>query len=178
MQIAKDKVATFDFTVTDDGGMVLDSSEQFGPFGYIHGIGYLVPGLEAEMEGKSPGDAFSVTIPPATAYGVRDESLIQVIPRDRFAGISELQVGMRTEAHYEDGPKPMLVTRMDDDSVTVDGNHPLAGLTLNFDVKVLEVRDATDEELAHGHLAGEGCDCGGSCEDHGECHDECCGGGC
>lgn len=171
MQITKNKVATFDFQVTDDGGLVLDSSEQHGPFAYVHGIGYLIPGLEEALEGREAGEAFSISIPPVKAYGERDDALVQTLAKEQFAGIRDLHVGMRLEAHYDDGPRAMTVTRIDDESVTIDGNHPLAGMTLNFDVTVVEVREATSEELAYGHPFFEGgCDCGCG----GDCSDECC----
>ncbi|MBM3131750.1 MAG: peptidylprolyl isomerase [Chloroflexi bacterium] len=175
MQITKDKVATFEFTVTNEFGTVLDSSEQSGPYPYIHGTGYLIPGLEAQMEGKAVGDVFTVLVPPELAYGERDESLIQMVPRSQFAGMDELEVGMQLEAHYQDETRVLTVIGVDEKNVALDGNHPLAGITLNFNIKVVDVRDATPEELARGHLHGECCDdsCGCGCDDDG-CQDDCC----
>lgn len=174
MQITKNKVASFDFEVTDEKGTTLDSSDQIGPFEYIHGIGFLIPGLENEMEGKAVGDSFSAAIPPAQAYGERDESIIQVLPSDAIQGI-DIEVGMQLEAGYDGGSRIVTVTKIDESGITVDGNHPLAGLTLNFDVTIVDVRDATPEELEHGHLQMPGgchdnCECG--CED--ECGDVSC----
>lgn len=171
MQITKNRVASFDFTVTDPQGTVLDSSDQIGPFEYLHGVGYLIPGLETEMEGKAKGDSFSVSVPPAQAYGERDESIVQVLPPDAVQGI-DVQVGMQLEAGYDGGSRIVTITKIDDNGITIDGNHPLAGLTLNFDVTIIDVRDATPEELEHGHthMPG-GChdSCGCGCED--ECGD-------
>jgi len=178
MQITKNKVASFDFKVTDTQGEVLDSSDQIGPFEYLHGIGFLIPGLETEMEGKAVGDSFSATIPPAQAYGERDESIVQVLPPDAMQGI-DVEVGMQLEAGDDGGSRIVTITKIDDSGITIDGNHPLAGLTLNFDVSIVAVRDATPEELEQGHLhMPEGChdNCGCGCDD--ECGDECGGGHC
>lgn len=175
MQITKNKVATFEFRVTDEMGTVLDSSEMSGPYPYIHGTGHLIPGLEAQLEGKSAGDTFSVRIPPALAYGERDESLVQMVPRAQLAGIADLEVGMQLEAHYRDETRILTVIGMDEKNVTLDGNHPLAGIALNFDIRVIDVREATPEELARGHLHRGCCDdsCGAGCESDG-CGDDCC----
>ncbi|MFO8102082.1 MAG: peptidylprolyl isomerase [Dehalococcoidia bacterium] len=150
MQIAVNRIATYEFKVTDETGEILDSSEESGPYPYLHGNGHLIPGLESAMEGKSPGETFNVTVPPAQGYGVRDESLVQDIPRDRFAGMEMLYEGMMLEARYKDETRLMTIIRMDDENVTVDGNHPLAGLTLNFDITIIDVREATPEELEQG----------------------------
>jgi len=157
MQITKNKVATFEFTVTGESGEVLDSSKESGPFPYIHGIGYLVPGLESALEGKSSGDSFSVSVSPAQGYGERDESRLHVVPKDKFEGIDDLSVGMQLQAKDPNGIGVVTVTKIEEEGVTLDGNHPLAGRTLNFDVTVGEVRDATKEELDNGHLHGDGC---------------------
>ena len=180
MQVAKDKVVSFEFKVTDEQGQVLDSSEGMGAFPYIHGNGYLIPGLEAAMEGKSPQDSFSVSVPPELGYGEREENLSQVIPRAGLEGI-ELEIGMKLEAQYKGGSRIVTITEIDDTSVTLDGNHPLAGMTINFDVTVIDVRDATPEELQHGHpiMPGQadGCGCGCGCEED-VCDDTCNGGHC
>ncbi len=152
MRIASNRVATFEFKVTDMAQQVLDSSEESGAYPYLHGMGHLIPGLETEMEGRSPGDSFSVSIPPNKAYGDRDDTLVQKIPRDRFEGMEDLHEGMMVEAHYEDETegRVMTVTSIDDQWVTIDGNHPLAGLTLNFEITVKDVREATPEEIDQG----------------------------
>jgi len=157
MNVEKNKVVSIDYTLTDDQGVVLDSSDKHGPLAYLHGVGQLIPGLESALEGKSAGDTLTVTIPPKDAYGERDESLMFVIPKEHFRGIDDIEVGMQFET--EGGSDAHVVTVVDvtDDKITVDGNHPLAGVTLNFDVTVVDVRDATAEELEHGHVhdAGE-----------------------
>jgi FKBP-type peptidyl-prolyl cis-trans isomerase SlyD len=155
MQIANQRVVTIDYTLTDERGEVLDTSKGQEPLTYIHGSGNIIPGLETALLGKAAGDSLKVTVPAADGYGERDEELVQDVPRDRFPG-SDIEVGMRFHAQGSDGSQVVTVVAVDDRKVTVDGNHPLAGMNLAFDVKVLEVRDATAEELAHGHIHGEG----------------------
>jgi FKBP-type peptidyl-prolyl cis-trans isomerase SlyD len=157
MQIADQRVVTIDYTLTDERGEVLDSSNGEEPLTYIHGTGNIVPGLETALMGKSAGDSVKITIPAADGYGERDEELVQDVPRDRFPG-EDIEVGMRFHAQGSEGSQVVTVVAVDDSKVTVDGNHPLAGMNLAFDVKVLEVREATAEELAHGHIHGEGDD--------------------
>jgi len=156
MKISKQKVVSFDYTLTDNDGEVIDSSEGNEPLAYIHGSGFLIPGLENEMEGKQAGDAFKVTVAPEDAYGVRDDSLVKEVERDMFGDVENLEAGMQFQAETEDGIEVVVVTAVGEDTVTVDGNHPLADVTLNFDVKIVDVRDATAEELDHGHVHGEG----------------------
>ena len=157
MQISSQKVATIAYTLTDDQGTELDSSKDGEPLAYIQGIGNLIPGLEDALEGKSGGDELSVSIQPEQAYGKRDEELLQAVPRAHFDGVDELQVGMQFRASSEDGDERVVtVVEVGDDQVAIDGNHPLAGQILNFEVKVVEVRDATQEELDHGHVHGPG----------------------
>jgi FKBP-type peptidyl-prolyl cis-trans isomerase SlyD len=155
MQIVKQSVVTIDYTLTDPHGEVLDSSTPDEPLTYIHGSGSIIPGLENALAGKSAGDAIQVTIPPADGYGDRDEDLVQAVPRERFPDGS-IEVGMRFHAEGEDGTRVVTVVAVDAQKVTVDANHPLAGMTLAFDVKILEVRDATADELEHGHVHGKG----------------------
>lgn len=150
MQIAVNRVAAFEFKVTDEAGTTLDSSAESGAYPYLHGTGHLIPGLEAAMEGRRTGESFSTTISPEMGYGERDDSLIQKITRDRFAGITDLHEGMMVEAYYENGPRVMTVTSIDEDWVTIDGNHPLAGMVLNFDITIISVREATPEEIEKG----------------------------
>ena len=166
MQISSQKVATIDYTLTDDQGTELDSSKDGEPLAYIQGIGNLIPGLEDALEGKSTGDELSVSIQPEEAYGKRDEELLQAVPRAHFDGVDELQVGMQFRTSSEGGEdgedgedgeeRVVTVVEIGDEQVTVDGNHPLAGQILNFEVKIVEVRDATQEELDHGHVHGPG----------------------
>jgi FKBP-type peptidyl-prolyl cis-trans isomerase SlyD len=150
MRIEARKVATIDYTLTDEDGEVLDSSEDDGPLLYLHGFGNIVPGLESALEGKSAGDQLSVTVAPEKGYGERDEALVQSIPRGQFPA-GDIKVGMRFSAESDEGARVLTVVAVDAKEVTVDGNHPLAGQTLSFDVTVRSVRDATDDEIQHGH---------------------------
>lgn len=156
MNISKNKVVSFEYTLTDGEGEVIDTSAGHEPLSYIHGIGYMIPGLESGMEGKKAGDAFKVTVQPEDAYGVRDESLVKDVERDMFGEVEKLEPGMQFQAETEDGIEVVTVTAVSDDTVTVDGNHPLADVVLHFDVRVVDVREATEEELDHGHVHGPG----------------------
>jgi FKBP-type peptidyl-prolyl cis-trans isomerase SlyD len=156
MQIAKHKVVGINYTLTDQGNTVLDSSAGGDPLVYIHGNGHIIPGLENALIGKAVGDKLEVTVPPQEAYGPRNEALKQTVPRDRFEPGADIQAGTRFQAPTENGVEIVTVTHVDDDSVTIDANHPLAGMTLNFSVEVVEVRDASAEELSHGHVHGPG----------------------
>lgn len=153
MQIARHTVASIEYTLTDNEGQVLDTSEGREPLTYIHGEGNLIPGLESALEGQNPGDSLSVTIEPAEAYGERDERLIQQVPMAAFEGVESVEPGMRFQATDEQGQgRVVTVTEVEGDEVTVDANHPLAGQPLNFEVNVVEVREATSEEIDHGHV--------------------------
>lgn len=154
MQISANKVVAIDYTLTDDQGSVIDSSEGRGPLAYLQGHGNIIPGLENALEGKAVGDAMKVTVAPADGYGERDDSLTQAVPRNMFENADEIQVGMQFQTSSEQGMHIVTVTEIDPENVTVDANHPLAGQTLNFDVTIVEVRDASEEELAHGHVHG------------------------
>ncbi len=151
MQIAKDKVVAIDYTLKDDDGSVLDTSEGKEPLAYLHGSGNIIPGLEKALEGKAQGDEVNVQVPPEEAYGERRDDLQQVVPRSLFQGVDELQVGMQFQAQSEGGEQIVTIAAIDGDDITVDANHPMAGVPLNFEVKVVEVREATDEEKEHGH---------------------------
>ncbi|HET9032621.1 MAG TPA: peptidylprolyl isomerase [Dokdonella sp.] len=156
MQISERKVASFHYTLTNDAGDVLDSSEGREPLAYLHGAGNIVPGLESEMTGRSAGDKFKVDVTPENGYGTYIEELVQVVPRESFQGVDELAVGMQFQAQTAQGAIAVVVTAIEGDQVTVDGNHPLAGETLHFDVEIAEVRDASEEETQHGHVHGVG----------------------
>lgn len=123
---------------------------------YLHGAGNIVPGLENALTGKQSGDKLKVTVAPNDDYGLQDPARIQTVPREAFHGVAEIQVGMRFQADTSQGPVPVVVTAVTDKTVTVDGNHELAGHTLHFDVEIIDVRDATLEELTHGHVHGPG----------------------
>jgi len=156
MQIADRCVASFNYTLTNDAGDVLDTSNGREPLAYLHGAGNIVPGLEKAMEGKSAGETFKVDVVPEEGYGERHDALVQVVPRDAFQGVDDIQPGMQFQAQSNQGVMSVTVTKVEDGQVTVDGNHPLAGETLHFDIEVTEVREATAEELEHGHAHGAG----------------------
>jgi FKBP-type peptidyl-prolyl cis-trans isomerase SlyD len=154
MQITAKKVVTIDYTLTDEQGQVIDSSKGRDPLAYLHGFSNIIPGLETALEGRKSGDSLNVVVAPTEAYGDRDDGLIQSVSRDLFEDANELEVGMRFQSVSEQGVRLVTVVDVADDAVTVDANHPLAGVTLNFDVTVVDVRDATQEELEHGHVHG------------------------
>ena len=156
MQIEKNKVVSIHYTLTDNAGKVIDSSDGRDPLLYIQGIGNIIPGLEEALEGKSKADKLDVTVSPDKGYGNRDERMVQSIPRSNIDGIEDIQIGMQLQAQSPDGQMSLLtVTKVEDETVTVDGNHPLAGETLNFAVEIVDIRDATKDELAHGHAHAE-----------------------
>ena len=156
MQVAANKVVLIHYTLTNGSGEVLDSSAGGDPLAYIHGGGNLVAGLEEALEGQTAGSRLKVAVAPDKAYGTHDPSLVQTVPKRAFQGITEVKLGMRFTAQTEQGARQVVVTRVAGDMVTVDGNHPLAGQSLNFDVEIAEVREATAEELTHGHVHGPG----------------------
>lgn len=156
MQIANNVVALIEYTLTNDQGEVLDSSVGGEPLGYLHGAGNIIPGLEDALEGKKVGDSFKVSIAPADGYGEQNEALLQVVPREMFQGVEQIEAGMQFHAQTDHGMQVITVAKVEGDNITVDGNHPLAGQTLHFDVKVIEVRAATQEEQEHGHVHGHG----------------------
>jgi FKBP-type peptidyl-prolyl cis-trans isomerase SlyD len=156
MQIAQDSVVSIHYTLTSDSGEVIDSSSGADPLTYLQGHGNLIPGLERELEGKKSGEKLSVRIAPADGYGEMDDTLVQDVPRAAFAGAPEIQVGMQFQAQSNHGPRTVTVTKVETDVITVDGNHPLAGKHLNFAVEIIDVRAASEEELAHGHVHGPG----------------------
>ncbi|MBS7326663.1 MAG: peptidylprolyl isomerase [Thiopseudomonas sp.] len=157
MQIADNAVVAIDYTLRNDEGEVLDSSEGAQPLVYLHGAGNIIPGLEQALVGKQAGDELKASIEPEDAYGEYSVELVATLNRSMFEGVDELQVGMQFHASAPDGGMQVVTIRdLDGDQVTVDGNHPLAGQRLNFEVKVVGVRAASDEEVAHGHVHGEG----------------------
>ena len=156
MNVAKDKVVSIDYTLTGPNGEVLDSSRGREPLPYLHGAGNIIPGLESALEGKAAGDQLVVDVPAEQAYGARDEKLVQPVPRDRFQGVADIKPGMQFQAQTPQGPRVVTVVGVDDTNVHIDANHPLAGVPLKFDVKVVGVRDASAEELTHGHVHGPG----------------------
>jgi FKBP-type peptidyl-prolyl cis-trans isomerase SlyD len=157
MLIATNKAVSIDYTLTNDAGEVIDSSAGGAPLVYLHGTGNLIVGLEKALEGKQAGDEVKVAIEPEEAYGEYSAELVATLGRDMFEGVEELEVGMQFHASAPDGGMQIVTIRdIDGDNVIVDGNHPLAGQRLHFDVKIVAVRDASPEEIAHGHIHGEG----------------------
>jgi FKBP-type peptidyl-prolyl cis-trans isomerase SlyD len=155
MGIQKDSVVTLHYTLKDDAGELIDSSDGGEPLAYLHGHGNLVTGLERELTGKVAGDKLNVKITPADGYGEHDAAMVQRVPRRQLKGINKIQVGMKLHAQTQEGPREVTVTQVLGDTVTIDSNHPLAGKNLNFAIDIVAVRDATAEELAHGHVHGE-----------------------
>ena len=154
MQIAKHRVVTLHYTLRDDDDNILDRSED-GSFSYLHGANNIIPGLEEALTGKGAGDELSVSIPPEQAYGMHDAAKTQTVTRDMFPTGQNIEPGMQFHAQGPEGQTLMItVVQVEDDQITVDGNHPLAGVQLNFDVKVMDVREANGEEIEHGHVHG------------------------
>lgn len=156
MTIQKNKVVAIDYKLSDRDGNLIDSSEGHGALLYIQGIGNLIPGLEKALEGKKAGENIKVAIPAVEAYGERNDSLCQKVPKDQFDTSEGIELGMQFEVETEAGELVVTVVEVEKDTITVDGNHPLAGVELHFDVTIKSIRDASQEELAHGHVHGEG----------------------
>jgi FKBP-type peptidyl-prolyl cis-trans isomerase SlyD len=155
MQIVHNAVATFHYTLRNAGGEILDRSES-EPLMYLQGGGNIVPGLERQMAGKQSGDRFIAVVSPEEGYGVPNPALVQKVSREQFPVGVELEIGMQFGAHTPSGPIAIVVTAIEGEVITMDGNHPLAGETLHFEIEVVEVRMATEEELSHGHAHGPG----------------------
>ncbi|PQO44964.1 peptidylprolyl isomerase [Blastopirellula marina] len=152
MKIGKHTVVSIDYTLKDEEGEIIDTSSGAEPLVYLHGIGALIPGMESALDGKSPGDSFQIVIPPEQGYGEYDEDDVMEIDLAAFEDPSQVQVGMELVLETEDeGEFAAVVTGVQDEVAIVDRNHPLAGMTLHFEVAVREVRKATPEEIDHGH---------------------------
>lgn len=156
MQIASNAAVAFHYTLTDDAGQVIDSSAGREPLSYLHGQGQIVPGLEKQMEGRVAGDKFNADVAAAEGYGEFQQELVQAVPREAFQGVADIQPGMQFQGHGPQGVFNVTVTKVEDGTVHIDGNHPLAGKTLHFAIEVTDVRAASEEELAHGHVHGAG----------------------
>lgn len=156
MQIAPNSVAAFHYTLTDEQNQVIDSSAGRDPLTYLHGSGQIVPGLEKQMEGRSAGDKFNAEVAPEEGYGAHQPGLMQEVPRDAFQGVEDIQPGMQFQGRGPQGEINVTVTGVEDDKVFIDGNHPLAGKTLHFAIEVIDVREASAQELEHGHVHGAG----------------------
>ncbi|OQW69437.1 MAG: peptidylprolyl isomerase [Proteobacteria bacterium ST_bin11] len=156
MQITDKTAVSIHYTLTNQDGEQLDSSRGEEPLFYLHGAGNIIAGLEAALNGKQAGDKFNVTIAADQAYGEVSEEMIQVVSKKMFDGM-DIDIGMQFHADVSHGPGIITIVEIDGDDVTIDGNHPLAGEDLTFDVEVLDVRPATADEMAHGHIHGAGC---------------------
>lgn len=157
MTITQSKVVSIHYKVADsDSAEVIDSSEGGEPMTYLHGAQNIIPGLEQALEGKTVGDELVVTVAPGDAYGEYSEDRVQEVPMEAFQEMEKVEPGMVVTAQSGEGQINLIVTEVGEATVTVDANHPLAGKSLTFDVKVEAVRDASEEEIAHGHVHGAG----------------------
>ena len=158
MNIVKNSVATLHYILKDNDGEILDTADENNPFLYMHGVGGMIPGLEKALENAAAGDNIVVSVPPAEAYGERNPNLTQDVPREMFAGVTDedMVVGAQFQAQTDQGVEIITVAAIEGDTIKIDGNHPMAGETLNFDVKVIDVREASAEEVSHGHPHGPG----------------------
>jgi len=162
MEITKNKVVSFDYTLRGMDNEVIDISGA-APLVYLHGYGNIIPGLEKAMEGKKAGASFKLTVPAVEAYGEWDQMLVTTVPRSVFDGAEKLEEGMEFEAQFPEGSQIVKIIKVTDAEVTLDGNHSLAGMDLNFEITIREIRDASEEEITHGHAHGhEGCGAGGA----------------
>jgi FKBP-type peptidyl-prolyl cis-trans isomerase SlyD len=157
MLVAENTVVGIEYTLTDAEGEVLDTSEGRGPLAYVHGKGGIIPGLEEALSGKEEGDELRVVIPPEKAYGPRNDQLLNRVPKEAFGGKLEFELGLQFPVQDQNGRMRMVtIVHIEDDAVILDANHPLAGMELTFQVKVVQVREASEEELQHGHAHGPG----------------------
>ncbi|MGR8979609.1 MAG: FKBP-type peptidyl-prolyl cis-trans isomerase [Gammaproteobacteria bacterium] len=157
MQVADNMAVSIHYTLSNDDGDIIDSSIGKEALVYLHGKGNIISGLEKALLGKNVGEKLNVHIPAGEAYGDFMEERVQVIPRSMFEGIDQLEVGMQFYADVSSGPGVISVVAIDGDEITIDGNHPLAGMDLSFDVEIVDIRLATEDEISHGHIHGEGC---------------------
>lgn len=152
MEITNGRVGTFHYTLTGADGTIIDQSTPDTPLSYLHGAGNIVPGLEKALTGKQPGDTLKAEVAPEQGYGPRHDAMVQQVPLTAFPDAAAVQPGMQFEARTANGPRLVTVTGIGSASITIDGNHPLAGQTLNFDLEVAQVRDATEAERSQGHV--------------------------
>ena len=157
MKVGKDKVVLMHYTLKNDAGDVIDSSDGGDPLPFLQGHGNIIPGLESALEGSKVGDKLDVSIKPEEGYGERMKDAIQEIPSSALKGVDDVKVGMQLQSQDQDGNAFLVnVTKIEDDKITVDANHPLAGQTLHFSVSIESVRKAEAEELSHGHVHADG----------------------
>ncbi|MBD2821185.1 peptidylprolyl isomerase [Xenorhabdus sp. 42] len=173
MKVAKDLVVSLAYQVRTEDGVLVDESPVSTPLDYLHGRGSLISGLEKALEGREAGERFDVSVEANDAYGQYDDNLVQRAPKEVFVGVDDIEVGMRFLADTDQGPIPVEITAIEGDEVVVDANHMLAGQNLKFNVEIVAIREATEEELAHGHVHGQG-----GCGDHEHEEHGCCGGSC
>ena len=152
MKIEKDLVASIEYTLKNDDGTVLDTSDGREPLSYLHGSGNIIPGLENELLGKEAGDSFSANIAPEDAYGAYEDKMVFSVKKEKFDDPSQIEEVVRFQAEIDGVPRICTVASVKGEDVEVDANHPLAGMTLHFDVTVCNVREATAEEIEHGHV--------------------------
>lgn len=176
MKITKDKVVSLAYQVRTAEGVIVDEATITAPLEYLHGHNSLIPGLEKALENHEVGDKFNIDLASADAYGDFNDNLVQNVPKNVFVGIDDLEVGMRFLADTDHGPVPVEITAIDGDTITVDGNHMLAGQDLKFDVEILAIRNATEEEIAKGHLHSTQDE--DEPQHHKKDNNSCCGGGC
>ncbi len=154
MEATADTVVSIDYTLTDNEGQVIDTSEGREPLAYLHGHGNIIPGLENALEGKTEGEELQVKVQPEEGYGPHRQELVQTVSMEAFAGMDKVEPGMKFNAESAQGPLVVTVTKIEGEQVTIDANHDLAGQELNFDVTVRDVREATDAEKDAGQVAG------------------------
>jgi len=156
VKVDADKVVTFHYSLRDADDAFVESSEGKDPVTYMHGHANIVPGLEEQMAGKQPGDKFTASVPPEQAYGLRDPNAVQRVPIKHLVNAGKLAAGQTVAVNTREGPRHALVVKVGHFNVDLDLNHPLAGKTLVFAIEIVDVRDATAEELQHGHAHGPG----------------------
>lgn len=178
MKIGPNTTVFLEYDLLTKDGELLESTDGEGKIAYMHGKGMMLDALEREMEGQKAGDEFAVELSVEEAFGPRDESLVVALPKSQFAEVGEVSLGDEFQTHDTDGnPLMVRVTSLNEEEVTIDGNHPFAGMDVVFEMKILEVRETTPEDVEnfshHHHNHGDGCQCG---HDHGHGDHECCGG--
>jgi FKBP-type peptidyl-prolyl cis-trans isomerase SlyD len=155
MKIEAHSVVSFHYGLSDEAGPI-ESSHEREPLTVLMGAGNIIPGVETALEGRSVGDRFEVVVPPEQGYGERRENLQQRVPKKYFRDPKQLRPGMTTALQTREGPRVVTVVKIGESVVDIDLNHPMAGRTLRFDIEVMEVRAASAEEIAHGHVHGPG----------------------
>jgi FKBP-type peptidyl-prolyl cis-trans isomerase SlyD len=169
MTITKNTVVTFDYTLKDAEGKVLDTSTGKEPVEYLHGYSQIIKGVEDNLEGKASGDNFAFVVEPANGYGEYDEQLLLSVPKSKIEGDDNIDVGSPITVRMKDGERIFTIVRVDKDDVVLDGNHPLAGVSLYFDVTIRDARTASAEEIEHGHSHDDA----GCCDTCDECESDC-----